>query len=83
MFLEGVYAPVFDELDTTDVAVSGELPSALRGVYLRNGANPQFDPMGRYHWFDGDGMVHGIELRDGCAQYRNRWVETPGLLHER
>jgi carotenoid cleavage dioxygenase len=30
-----------------------------------------------YHWFIGDGMVHGIRLRDGRAEwYRNRWVRS-------
>ena len=30
-----------------------------------------------YHWFTGDGMVHGIRLRDGRAEwYRNRWVRS-------
>jgi carotenoid cleavage dioxygenase len=82
-FLSGVYAPVHDELDVADLAVSGQVPAALHGVYLRNGANPQFAPLGRYHWFDGDGMVHAVELADGRARYRNRWVETPGLLYER
>ena len=29
------------------------------------------------HWFDGDGMLHGIRLRDGKAEwYRNRWIRT-------
>jgi carotenoid cleavage dioxygenase-like enzyme len=83
MFLEGVYAPVFDEVDADELSITGTLPPELQGVYLRNGANPQFPPLGRYHWFDGDGMVHAVELHGGRAHYRNRWVETPGLLHER
>ncbi|WP_263053883.1 carotenoid oxygenase family protein, partial [Mycobacterium ulcerans] len=30
-----------------------------------------------YHWFTGDGMVHGVALRDGRASwYRNRWVRS-------
>jgi len=31
---------------------------------VRNGPNPQF-PRGRYHWFDGDGMLHGVHLGNG------------------
>lgn len=82
-FLTGVYAPVFDELTTDDLPVTGEIPTELNGSYLRNGANPQFAPLGAYHWFDGDGMIHAIDLHDGRARYRNRWVLTPGLRHER
>ena len=82
-FLQGEFAPVFDELDTADLSVTGAIPMALSGVYMRNGANPQFAPTGRYHWFDGDGMVHAVYLDGGKARYKNRWVTTPGLGHER
>ena len=34
-------------------------------------------PEGPYHWFIGDGMIHGVELDAGGARwYRNRWVRT-------
>ncbi len=82
-YLTGLHAPVDDELDVADLTVEGTLPDALQGWYLRNGPNPQFPPRGRYHVFDGDGMVHGIELAEGRARYRNRWVESRGLLAER
>jgi carotenoid cleavage dioxygenase len=82
-FLSGEFAPVFDELDAHDLAVTGAIPPQLSGVYMRNGANPQFAPLGRYHWFDGDGMIHAVYLDEGRARYKNRWVRTPGLLHER
>ncbi|CAB4873843.1 unannotated protein [freshwater metagenome] len=82
-FLLGEFAPVTDELDVADLRVTGQIPAALNGVYMRNGANPQFAPLGRYHWFDGDGMVHAVYLDGGRARYRNRWVTTPGLAHER
>lgn len=82
-FLAGNFAPVHDELDVADLPVTGEIPEALSGAYLRNGANPAFEPMGGYHWFDGDGMIHGVHLDGGRATYRNRWVDTLGLQLER
>ncbi len=82
-FLTGIFESVHDELDIQNLKVTGTIPAALDGVYLRNGSNPQFGPLGAYHWFDGDGMVHGVYLSNGTASYRNRWVETPGLRHER
>ena len=82
-YLTGIFAPVDDELDVADLPVHGTLPAALSGSYLRNGPNAQFPPIGKYHIFDGDGMVHGLEIRDGKARYRNRWVESQGLLAER
>jgi carotenoid cleavage dioxygenase-like enzyme len=78
-YLRGNYAPVADELDVDDLPITGALPGALDGRYLRNGPNPAFPPIGRYHLFDGDGMLHGVELRGGRASYRNRWVRSKGL----
>ena len=37
---------------------------------------------GRYHWFDGDGMVHAMAFEDGRARYRNRYVRTKAFGHE-
>ncbi|MEV1295606.1 carotenoid oxygenase family protein [Pseudonocardia sp. NPDC049635] len=81
-YLQGHFAPVPDEITAHDLPVSGALPPELTGRYLRNGPNPLpgEDPG---HWFAGHGMLHGIRLRDGRAEwYRNRWVRT-GLLEGR
>ena len=75
-YLHGPYAPRPDELTAAGLEVVGEIPLDLDGVFLRNGPNPQHAPPGRYHWFDGDGMVHAVDFRDGQATYRNRWVRT-------
>src|SRR3954452_9022048 len=82
-YLAGPYAPIHTEIDATDLEVIGEIPRDLDGVYLRNGPNPQFPPTGRPHWFDGDGMVHAVQFRDGKATYRNRWVRTDAFDRER
>ncbi|KUH97128.1 carotenoid oxygenase [Mycolicibacterium acapulense] len=78
-YLEGAFAPIHDEHTLTDLEVTGTIPEHLDGRYLRNGPNPigELDPE-LYHWFIGDGMVHGIRIRDGRAEwYRNRWVRGP------
>lgn len=78
-YLEGAFAPLHDEYTLTDLSVTGTIPDYLDGRYLRNGPNPigEIDPE-LYHWFLGDGMVHGIRIRDGKAEwYRNRWVRGP------
>ncbi len=77
-YLQGNFAPVHEEVTATDLPVTGQVPEALSGRYLRNGPNPASTPEpGTYHWFTGDGMVHGIRLRDGRAEwYRNRWVRS-------
>src|SRR6266540_587525 len=81
-YLAGNYAPTHDEITATDLKVIGELPDDLAGVFVRNGSNPSFTPQGRYHWFDGDGMLHAVHFEAGRATYRNRWVRTRGLAAE-
>ena len=77
-YLAGNYAPVDVEHTAMDLPVTGTVPRELTGRYLRNGPNPVTPPEpSSYHWFTGDGMVHGIRLGDGRAEwYRNRWVRS-------
>ena len=81
--LQGNFAPWRLEGTAEDLDVVGEIPRELNGTFYRNGPNPAYEPAGRYHWFDGDGMIHAITLRDGRASYRNRWVWGDGLKEER
>jgi carotenoid cleavage dioxygenase-like enzyme len=78
-YLEGNFRPVPDEVTVTDLEVVGTIPPALAGRYLRTGPNPFDVPdPANHHWFVGDGMVHGVDLRGGRARwYRNRWVRSP------
>jgi carotenoid cleavage dioxygenase len=76
LWMDGHMAPVPDEIDAVDLPVTGALPAELSGRYFRNGPNPRPGEESG-HWFAGHGMVHGIRLRDGRAEwYRNRWVRT-------
>jgi carotenoid cleavage dioxygenase len=81
-YLAGLYEPVREERTDEALQVIGELPPDLDGIYLRNGPNPRLDPVGRYHWFDGDGMLHAVRFQNGRASYRNRWVRTRGFEAE-
>jgi len=82
-YLEGPYAPVAEEIVARDLeVVAGAIPLDLAGTFVRNGANPKLAPKGRYHWFDGDGMIHAVELGGGKASYRNRFIKTAALVAE-
>jgi carotenoid cleavage dioxygenase len=81
-YLEGVWRPTDQEVTAAELEVIGEIPNDLNGVYLRNGPNPRFQPRGRYHVFDGDGMLHGACFNNGKVTYRNRWIQTQGLQRE-
>jgi carotenoid cleavage dioxygenase len=76
-FLTGIHKPMREELTLEDLPVTGTIPAALDGRYLRIGPNPiDPDPAG-HHWFTGDGMVHGVAVKDGKALwYRNRWIRS-------
>ncbi|MBW4624231.1 MAG: carotenoid oxygenase family protein [Brasilonema octagenarum HA4186-MV1] len=75
-YLDGNFAPIREEISTNSLKVIGELPHDLSGMFVRNGPNPQWKPIGEYHWFDGDGMLHGVRIINGKAAYRNRYVRT-------
>lgn len=79
-FLSGIHTPMENELTLFDLPVTGTIPAALDGRYLRIGPNPAApDPKG-YHWFVGDGMLHGLRLEGGKARwYRNRWVRSTSV----
>ena len=80
MFLTGIHEPMAEELSLANLEVSGQIPEALTGTYARIGPNPfKPDPRG-HHWFVGDGMVHGIRLSGGKANwYHNRYIKSGTL----
>jgi carotenoid cleavage dioxygenase len=80
-YLEGAFKPVTEELTAFDLPVTGRIPRELNGRFLRNGPNVLGleDPRA-HHWMLGEGMVHGVRLRDGRAEwYRNRWVRSSSV----
>jgi carotenoid cleavage dioxygenase-like enzyme len=76
LYLADNFAPVPDERTDTTLRVTGTIPRELQGRLLRIGPNPTPGSAGDdYHWFTGAGMVHGVRLRDGRAEwYRRRYV---------
>jgi carotenoid cleavage dioxygenase len=82
IFLQGINAPVFDEVDINNLKVTGEIPPDLEGMYVRNGPNPMFKPSTYNYPLEGDGMLHAIYFEGGKARYRNRWIMTRGLIDE-
>ncbi|KAE8038242.1 hypothetical protein FH972_010772 [Carpinus fangiana] len=82
-YLAGNFAPVTEETPpATDLLVKGFLPDCLNGEFVRVGPNPKFSPVAGYHWFDGDGMIHGLRIKDGKATYVSRFVRTSRLKQE-
>ena len=78
-YLNGAWTPNFREYDADDMEIIGEIPTDIDGIYLRNTENPVHDAIGKYHPFDGDGMLHMMRFKDAKAEYRNRFVRTRGF----
>lgn len=64
--------------------VEGRIPDDLHGTLYRNGP-AFFSRWGQpyRHWFDGDGAVSAVRLRNGRAWGAVKWVQTPGFVQER
>ncbi len=72
------FKPVHTICRATPLRVSGKIPEDLEGVYLRNGTNLQFEQTnGRYHMFNGAGMLHQVQISGSKASYSNTYVKTP------
>jgi carotenoid cleavage dioxygenase len=79
-FLTGIHTPMTGEVTIEDLTVTGAIPPALDGRYLRIGPNPIAADPRRHHWFVGDGMIHGLRLEGGRARwYRNRWIRSTAV----
>lgn len=80
-YLEENFAPVQTEITVEALKVSGRIPSDLVGQLLRIGPNPVNPEPATHHWFLGNGMVHGLQLRDGKAEwFRSRYVRDDELV---
>jgi all-trans-8'-apo-beta-carotenal 15,15'-oxygenase len=71
------------ELDYWIEEIDGQIPPDLKGILFRNGPG-LLDINGEliHHPFDGDGMICRIEIANGRAHFRNRYVRTEGYLAE-
>ena len=67
--LQGGFAPIDQELMVKEFEVIGKIPKDFSGMYVRNGPVPQHTPKGKYHWYDGDGMLHAVHFQKGQVTY--------------
>jgi all-trans-8'-apo-beta-carotenal 15,15'-oxygenase len=74
---------VATEITGRPLAVGGALPTAIDGLYFRNGPGRFECGDQRYlHPFDGDGHITSLDIADGEIRYTNRFVRTREYLEE-
>ena len=72
------FKPVHTQCTDVELVPTATIPKDIDGVFLRNGTNLQFpETRGRYHMFNGAGMLHQVQVRNGKASYTNVYVKTP------
>ena len=82
--LTGIHQPMTEEFTLHDLAVEGTIPLSLDGRYVRIGPNPAEPDPRTYHFFVGDGMLHGVRIQGGRALwYRNRWIRSTEVARAR
>ena len=81
-YLKDAWVPNYDEYEVADLQASDEIPEDIAGAYFRNTENQVHEPIGRFHPFDGDGMIHSINFDNGKANYVNKFIRTEGFLVE-
>jgi carotenoid cleavage dioxygenase len=82
-YMSGVFQPVVEEVNVAELTVlDGVIPTDIDGIYIRNTEQPTHNPLGNYHPFDGDAMLHQVSFQNGRCSYRNRFVATEGFLEE-
>lgn len=77
-WLTGAVAPVNGETTIVRIEVEGKIPDRLNGRFVKIGPNPVRPARStRYLPFLADGMVHGVRIGDGHAEwYKSRWVRS-------
>lgn len=81
-YMKGAWEPFYDEFEVLNLDSIGSIPKDFDGVYLRNTENQIHEPIGRFHPFDGDGLLHSIVFQNGKADYRNKFIRTEGFQIE-
>ncbi|KAL1649614.1 transcriptional regulatory protein rco1 [Diplodia intermedia] len=80
----GFNKPSRFEGDIFELEVEGEIPKDIDGTFYRIQPDHQFPPLFEddLH-FNGDGAVTAIQIQNGHAHFKHRYVRTDRFNHER
>ena len=75
-YLKDNFSPVFEE-KTLQINHNNSLFNKLSDSFFAQiGSNPRYVEDDDYHWFDGDGMIHGAFINNSRIVYQNKWIQT-------
>lgn len=78
-YLRDKFSPVIDENTIEIEHQNPKFQKLKKRVFVQIGSNPKHIEDDDYHWFDGDGMVHGVFFNNTNIVYQNRWIRTKRL----
>jgi carotenoid cleavage dioxygenase len=80
----GFNAPSRIECDIYDLVVEGEIPAEIDGSWFRAIPDHQFPPkFAKDTYLSGDGMISLMRIRNGHADFKQRYVMTERLKNDR
>lgn len=78
-YLRDKFVPVNEE-KTIQVEHNNKLFNKIQNSFFAQiGSNPKHYGSEDYHWFDGDGMIHGLFFNNSLITYQNKWIKTKRL----
>ena len=89
LFLRGRFKPTTFQFTRAPLlpdaaAAPGSVVALPRGIYIRNGPNLPFAPRSKFHWFEGDGMLHAVHIEtedEGLAASSSLSKQSAARLH--
>lgn len=80
----GLNAPIGEEYDIASLAVEGQIPADVDGVFFRAVPDPAFPPkFDDDNLLSHDGMISAVRLQSGTASMSMRYVKTARYLAEK
>lgn len=75
-YLKDSFTPVQEEKTLYINHTDGLFNKLSNSFFAQIGSNPKYVEDEDYHWFDGDGMIHGVFINKSQIVYQNKWVQT-------
>ncbi len=78
-----IFQSVENETSKTKLEVKGKIPTWVNGIFLRNGpAKFEVAHQKMKHWFDGYGMLHNFEIKNGEVSYHNKFLKSESYIND-